>query len=76
MSWGIGCGENNTPAVYANVAQASCWIDNAVCMIFMRSKIINHYVRSSVTWARVSLSLDLQKLIAASLMIVLQVVTQ
>eukprot|EP00091_Calanus_sinicus_P014287 TRINITY_DN3174_c0_g1_i1.p1 TRINITY_DN3174_c0_g1~~TRINITY_DN3174_c0_g1_i1.p1 ORF type:complete len:172 (+),score=41.18 TRINITY_DN3174_c0_g1_i1:307-822(+) len=30
VSWGIGCGENNTPAVYANVAQASCWIDNAV----------------------------------------------
>jgi len=30
VSWGIGCGENNTPAVYANVAQASCWIDKAV----------------------------------------------
>jgi len=30
VSWGIGCGENKTPAVYANVAQASCWIDNAV----------------------------------------------
>jgi len=30
VSWGIGCGENNTPAVYANVAKASCWIDKAV----------------------------------------------
>eukprot|EP00092_Neocalanus_flemingeri_P013919 GFUD01015015.1.p1 GENE.GFUD01015015.1~~GFUD01015015.1.p1 ORF type:complete len:449 (-),score=99.83 GFUD01015015.1:99-1445(-) len=30
VSWGIGCGENNIPAVYANVAAASCWIDNMV----------------------------------------------
>eukprot|EP00092_Neocalanus_flemingeri_P046630 GFUD01052514.1.p1 GENE.GFUD01052514.1~~GFUD01052514.1.p1 ORF type:complete len:444 (-),score=109.11 GFUD01052514.1:105-1436(-) len=34
VSWGIGCGENNTPAVYANVAEASCWIDNAVRLEF------------------------------------------
>ena len=33
VSWGIGCGENNTPAVYANVAKASCWIDKAVRLI-------------------------------------------
>eukprot|EP00090_Calanus_glacialis_P025319 TRINITY_DN39539_c0_g1_i1.p1 TRINITY_DN39539_c0_g1~~TRINITY_DN39539_c0_g1_i1.p1 ORF type:complete len:254 (-),score=58.72 TRINITY_DN39539_c0_g1_i1:34-705(-) len=32
VSWGIGCGENNIPAVYANVAGASCWIDQmATC---------------------------------------------
>eukprot|EP00092_Neocalanus_flemingeri_P026866 GFUD01029122.1.p1 GENE.GFUD01029122.1~~GFUD01029122.1.p1 ORF type:complete len:451 (-),score=102.42 GFUD01029122.1:49-1401(-) len=37
VSWGIGCGENNTPAVYANVAEASCWIDNAVKKHFGQS---------------------------------------
>lgn len=30
VSWGIGCGENNTPAVYASVSVASCWIDSVV----------------------------------------------
>jgi len=30
VSWGIGCGESSTPAVYANVAKASCWIDEEV----------------------------------------------
>jgi len=30
VSWGIGCGEKNVPAVYASVATASCWIDNEV----------------------------------------------
>ncbi|XP_076177043.1 phenoloxidase-activating factor 2 isoform X2 [Ptiloglossa arizonensis] len=27
VSWGIGCGESNIPAVYTNVAQYSQWID-------------------------------------------------
>ena len=35
VSWGIGCGENNIPAVYANVASASCWIDNMVRLCFV-----------------------------------------
>ena len=30
MSWGIGCGESGVPAVYADVASASCWIDRQV----------------------------------------------
>lgn len=27
VAWGIGCGENNIPGVYANVATARYWID-------------------------------------------------
>merc|ERR1719219_2926513 len=27
VAWGIGCGEDNVPGVYASVAQAVCWID-------------------------------------------------
>jgi len=27
VAWGIGCGENNTPGVYASVSKAVCWID-------------------------------------------------
>merc|ERR1712066_75979 len=30
VAWGIGCGEDNTPGVYADVSQASCWIDSAI----------------------------------------------
>ena len=30
VSWGIGCGGVGTPAVYANVASAACWIDSVV----------------------------------------------
>merc|ERR1712107_176232 len=29
-AWGIGCGENGTPGVYADVAKATCWIDQAI----------------------------------------------
>ena len=41
MSWGIGCGENNTPAVYASVSEASCWIDSAVEIMLFVDKIVN-----------------------------------
>lgn len=27
VAWGIGCGEDNHPGVYANVAAARSWID-------------------------------------------------
>ena len=27
VAWGIGCGENNVPGVYASVSQGLCWID-------------------------------------------------
>lgn len=27
VAWGIGCGEDNTPGVYASVSKAVCWID-------------------------------------------------
>ena len=30
VSWGIGCAEDKVPAVYANVAEAACWIDREV----------------------------------------------
>ena len=34
VSWGIGCGEEGVPAVYANVAHVVCWIDNEVKKYF------------------------------------------
>jgi hypothetical protein len=30
VAWGIGCGEDGTPGVYADVSKAVCWMDYAV----------------------------------------------
>jgi hypothetical protein len=30
VAWGIGCGEDGTPGVYASVAKAVCWIDQVM----------------------------------------------
>merc|ERR1711962_1181502 len=30
VAWGIGCGEDNIPGVYASVPEAVCWIDYAM----------------------------------------------
>merc|ERR1712173_542614 len=30
VAWGVGCGEDGTPGVYAEVSQATCWIDQAI----------------------------------------------
>ena len=34
VSWGIGCAEEEVPAVYANVGHVVCWIDNEVKKYF------------------------------------------
>lgn len=30
VAWGLGCGENGTPGVYANVAHARQWVDEQI----------------------------------------------
>ena len=30
VAWGIGCGENGVPGVYASVPQASAWIQEKI----------------------------------------------
>merc|ERR1712218_355398 len=34
VAWGIGCGEDNTPGVYASVSKGVCWIDYAMSCKF------------------------------------------
>jgi len=34
VSWGIGCGDKDIPAVYASVATVSCWIDEEVSSFY------------------------------------------
>ena len=34
VAWGIGCGEDGTPGVYAEVSSAVCWIDYAMSCLY------------------------------------------
>merc|ERR1712184_142455 len=41
VAWGVGCGEDGTPGVYAEVSQATCWIDQAITCYY--GSINNNY---------------------------------
>ena len=50
VSWGIGCGEEGVPAVYANVAHVVCWIDDKVDKHQRaRSEIIHFFLLTLVS---------------------------
>ncbi|XP_023290776.1 serine protease 42 isoform X2 [Orussus abietinus] len=46
VAWGIGCGENQTPGVYANIALARQWIDEQ--MVFNKLDISSYQYNSQV----------------------------
>ena len=60
VSWGIGCGEKNVPAVYASVATASCWIDNEVMITNPSISFNIMHCRSQLTTTRKTPTLDLE----------------
>ena len=41
VSWGIGCGTNDVPGVYANVAKAKRWIDDTLKSYNLDTKVYN-----------------------------------
>jgi len=42
VSWGLGCGQQGVPGVYANVDSAMCWIDWEVsCALGLRESFFN-----------------------------------
>jgi len=44
VAWGIGCGENGVPGVYADVSKATCWIDQQIsCHQGLNSGNYNSY---------------------------------
>merc|ERR1712001_561198 len=44
VAWGIGCGEDNTPGVYASVSKGVCWIDYAMtCQFGQRTGSYSSY---------------------------------
>ena len=44
VAWGIGCGQDGTPGVYADVSKAVCWIDSAItCHLGKISGDFNSY---------------------------------
>jgi len=66
VAWGIGCGEDGTPGVYASVSEAVCWIDFAMsCYYSKKSGDFSSYwglsENSCGTWMESKLS-QLQKL--------------
>merc|ERR1712198_214570 len=65
VAWGIGCGEDGTPGVYASVSEAVCWIDFAMsCYYSKKSGDFSSYwglsENSCGTWMESKLS-QLQK---------------
>merc|ERR1712137_862291 len=48
VAWGIGCGENGVPGVYADVSKATCWIDQRFRAIFQN--MIDQYSKCNVNW--------------------------
>jgi kallikrein len=34
VAWGIGCGENGVPGVYASIPHASSWIEDKIAKRF------------------------------------------
>merc|ERR1711978_557519 len=61
VAWGIGCGEDNTPGVYASVAKGVCWIDYAMtCQFGQQSGSFSSYwgysAQQCQTWMNGELS--------------------
>merc|ERR1712150_441978 len=61
VAWGIGCGEDNTPGVYASVSKGVCWIDYAMtCQFGQQSGSYSSYwgysAQQCQTWMNGELS--------------------
>merc|ERR1712130_782241 len=61
VAWGIGCGEDNTPGVYASVSKGVCWIDYAMtCQFGQQSGSYSSYwgysAQQCQTWMNGGLS--------------------
>merc|ERR1712117_92531 len=61
VAWGIGCGEDNTPGVYASVSKGVCWIDYAMtCQFGQQSGSFSSYwgysAQQCQTWMNGELS--------------------
>ena len=50
VSWGIGCGEEGVPAVYANVAHVVCWIDDEVGFDLISAALNNFPPGEEILW--------------------------
>jgi len=49
VAWGIGCGEDSTPGVYADVSQAVCWVDYIMSCYYGASTTESYWGYSSQT---------------------------